>query len=84
MNEPISNKEVIDKLVDYFVKQNPKIVAKLLANYMVDTHRIFYHHLLPIEELEFLRQRCLKNSESLEKFIKYGPQGDLTCDTLSE
>ncbi len=78
MNEPISNKEVIDKLVDYFVKQNPKIVARLLANYMIDLNRVCNLNSLSDSENELLLDRLQTNCLSLQKFIEEGPKGDLT------
>ena len=77
-----TNKEVIDKLQEYFLTQDPKVVCRILANIMIDVRRIHWSHNLPEDELERLVERIKKNSEQLKDFIENGPRGNLTCGPL--
>lgn len=72
-----TNKEVIDKLTEYFITQDKKTIARSLANMMIDFNRIFYLKSLPEDERVLLNARIIANMLALRKFIKDGPDGDL-------
>lgn len=73
-----TNKEVIDKLTEYFITQDKKTIARSLANMMIDLNRIFYLKTLPEDEKALLNARVIANVLSLRRFIENGPEGDLT------
>ncbi len=77
-----TNKEVIDKLQEYFLTQDPKVVCRMLANMMIDIRRMYWSQNLPKDELERFFERTKKNSEQLKDFIENGPRGNLTCGPL--
>ncbi len=66
----ISNKEVIEKLTKYLLKQDFNIVCRLLAGCMIDYNRLYYFEDLPVDERERLMVRIKANSEQLNKFIE--------------
>jgi hypothetical protein len=72
-----TNKEVIDSLVEYFLKQPPKIIARGLANAMVDIKRLYMFSECSNEEKKSLLFRTDQNIRALNKFIKDGPDGYL-------
>jgi len=72
----ISNKEVIQKLTQYFMNQDKSLVCRLLANAMIDYNRIYNSDILPDDELENLNFRIRQNSNELKKFIDNG----CSCD----
>lgn len=73
-----TNKEVVEKLVEYFLTQDQASVCRILANLMIDMHRINNISKLEEKEKASLFFRMDKNSKSLLDFVKNGPQGDLT------
>jgi hypothetical protein len=77
-----TNKEVIEKLESYFLEQDHKAVCRLLANMMIDMHRMSHIKKLPVDELIGLLRRQEFNKIELEYFIKNGPRGPLTMETL--
>jgi hypothetical protein len=64
-----TNKEVIDKLTEYFLEQDPKIVARSLANMMIDLNRIRNFRELCPDDIYCLSDRINKNLDSLHRFI---------------
>jgi hypothetical protein len=78
----MKNKEVADKLVEYFLTQDPKIVARVAANSIIDLNRVFYMSKLSNEELKSLFIRMDRNTKALANFVQNGPQGDLTVGEL--
>lgn len=78
----ITNKEVIDQLQDYFLKQDPKDVARLLANMMIDMHRVATVCSLPEDEQESLSTRIQINSSTLQEFVENGFKGDFSFGPL--
>lgn len=78
----MNNKDLIDKLEAYLLAQNPKIVARLLANTMVDFHRLYTIEYLPFEEVECLFQRIEKNAQSLREFAKNDKHEPLSMGPL--
>lgn len=66
----MNNKDLIDKLQDYFLTQDPKIVTRILANCMVDFHRLYTIEHLPFEEVDCLFKRIEENAISLRKFAE--------------
>ncbi len=78
----MNNKEVIDKLVEYFLTQDPKIVARLAANSIIDLNRFFYMRKLSNDELKTLLRRIDRNMKALQNFIQNGPDGDLILENV--
>lgn len=68
----MKNKELIDRLQAYFLTQDPNVVARILANYMIDMHRLCCVWEIPEEEQENLACRMSINSEKLQDFAKNG------------
>lgn len=64
-----TNKEVIELLQNYYLKQDSKIIARCLANVVIDLHRIQNFEFLPNSEKECLIDRMRLNGEQLEKFL---------------
>jgi len=74
----MKNKEVIDKLQEYFINEcDPKIVARTLAGMMVDMNRVKNIKQLTKSEKECLFDRIDNNCKQLEDFIKNGPRETL-------
>lgn len=73
----ITNKDVVQKLVDYFLTQNPEDVARLLANNLIDFNRIFHSKDLQEEEYNSLVKRIKINLDTLNDFVKNGAKGPL-------
>jgi hypothetical protein len=75
-----TNIEVIDALSKYFLSQDPALIARGLANCMLDLQRF-----LAIGELA-TEDQCLllKNVESLNKFIKDGPDGSIVFKAFKD
>lgn len=67
-----TNKEVIDNLQRYFLKQDMKVITRALANAMIDYYRIAHRSTLPEDELTRLVYRIKKNADQLQKFVKSG------------
>lgn len=73
----VSNKEVVQALVRYFLKQEKEALAENLAHCMLDFHRLAtWDHLSEKEKLNF-KARMMMNDSSLIDFIKNGPKGAL-------
>ncbi len=64
----MTNKELIDKLQAYFLKQDPKVVTRILANMYIDINRVFNVEQLPDQELISLQSRMELNHNELQKF----------------
>lgn len=77
-----TNKQLIDELQAYFLEQDPAIVARLLANSMIDLHRWKNFETLDDETLTNLIYRTTANSITLIKFSKEGPDGALSMGPL--
>lgn len=69
----ISNKELIEKLTTYFLKQDPEVVCKLLAAAMIDMSRYRNFDKLGDEELRSLLYRTEHNFHELQDFVKEWP-----------
>lgn len=79
----MTNKDLIDKLCKYFKEDcDHDIVCRLLANMMIDMHRIRNFEHIAHEERESLNLRMIHNEFQLEKFIK--KDGKLPGIRLSE
>ena len=80
----MKNKEIIDKLTDYFIKEgDPQIVARILAGMMIDFNRILHFHELPDDEKTSLVERMRLNNEELMKFAREGGHQPLKLDTTT-
>ena len=77
-----TNKQVINDLVEYFLTQDPKVVARSLAATMIDLQRIVHIDELPDDERMCLRLRIGANVAALKKFAKDGPDGNLILHNL--
>lgn len=77
-----TNKEVSDKLTEYFLTQDPEVVARILAANMIDLNRLYHFELLEDDERENLFRRLDHNIGQLEEFIKNGPMSDLKATHL--
>lgn len=80
----MDNKEIIKKLTDYYLTQDPKIVARALANCIIDIHRIVHYHELPESKAISLNARLLLNSASFDKFILEGCDEDMKLDDIGD
>lgn len=78
-----TNKEVIDRLQEYFLNQDPKIVARLAGSLMIDLNRIVCASSMKEEELECLIYRMGQMRDELIKFIKNGPTGDIRIEIMN-
>ncbi len=76
-----TNKEIVDALQEYFLQQDPKIVARLLANFFIDFNRLVNIDKLPEMEKFWLRRRIQHNVDQLHKFVK-GDRSALTCENV--
>lgn len=77
-----SNKEIIDKLVEYFMTQDKLSLSVIVANYMIDFNRIFYLHKLDESEKINLQFRIEMIVKQLDSFVKNGPQGDIKITSV--
>jgi coenzyme F420-reducing hydrogenase delta subunit len=64
-----TNKEIIYLLQEYYLKQDPKIIARCLANMMIDLNRLQHFSYLSSNEAISLMVRMEKNAEQISKFI---------------
>lgn len=79
----MKNKELIQRLVDYFLTQKPETVARGFAGAMLDMCRIRSMSDLPEDELACLLERIDKNAIEIHKFAKNGPSGDLNVHRIN-
>lgn len=68
----ITNKEVIDKLQQYYMSSDPAIVARALANAVIDMNRIYNIESIQEGEYECLLYRIEMNAKSVQKFVADG------------
>lgn len=68
-----TNKELIDALQEFFLTQDPKVIAHTLAIFMIDLQRILNFENLEKDEQESLHFRILKNVQEIQKFAKESP-----------
>lgn len=80
----MNNKEVIGKLIEYYLTQDPKMIARVLANCMVDFNRLTHYQGLSPDELERLEGRLKFNDEALRKFAKDEKHEDLKLFIFKE
>lgn len=57
----MNNKEVVDKLQEYYLTQDIQTVTRLCANFAIDINRFYYFEKLSIEEKFNLIQRTKHN-----------------------
>lgn len=82
----MTNKEVINKLTEYYLTQDPKVVCRFLANCMIDINRFLNIDSLPIKEGEQLVERAMINMKAVKEYLK-DPEGNakpLTLMTINE
>lgn len=80
----LTNKEIIQKLTKYFLKENPEKIARLLANMIIDMNRIVYLDDLPSNEQQSLFERMKANSDELNDFINSTQLESLKIYNLEE
>jgi hypothetical protein len=66
----MKNKEAILKLTEYFLLQDRGLIARALANMMIDLNRLDKYESLPPKEAEVLAIRIEKNLDQLRDFLK--------------
>ncbi|HMG13869.1 MAG TPA: hypothetical protein VK590_00410 [Saprospiraceae bacterium] len=65
----MNNKEVIKRLTEYFLKQDPKDIAKALSACMIDFNRLMHADSLGEIERANLFMRVRLNVEELQRFL---------------
>jgi hypothetical protein len=80
----LTNKEVIDRLVEYLYCQERGALCRALANFMIDLQRVNNINHLPEDEKKNLLIRIRKNSETLQEFIENGSTKPLTIGPLND
>jgi hypothetical protein len=73
----MNNKEVIDILQKYFLKQEHELVTKMLANCIVDLNRFLNFQDLSILEADHLIKRTKNNMKEIVACIKDNTNNDL-------
>lgn len=68
----LSNKDVIDKLISYYRKQDIEVIYRMLANALIDYNRMDIFDLLDKEEKTILLTRIGFNARALRKFMREG------------
>ena len=77
-----TNKQVIAELTEYFLTQDPRVIAKACAANMIDIMRMWEFQTLPPDEQKSLMDRIYLNVEALKKFAKEGPDGNLQLHNM--
>jgi len=72
----MQNKDVIDKMQNYFLQQDPASVARILAAVMIDLNRLSNIKLLGKDEKASLLNRLKLNAYQVQKFAR----GDIMSD----
>lgn len=81
----MKNKEVVAKLIEYYMNKDKKTICRVLANFMIDFNRIQNIDSLPIDEFIRLSNRLDKNYKSLHEWIKNGfPDDELILEIFKE
>jgi enhancing lycopene biosynthesis protein 2 len=78
-----TNKEIIDALTEYFMDADKEVLARIVANNMIDFHRLRTVRQLPEQERECLLARMDSQEEQLIDFIKNGPKCKLKCQVVT-
>jgi hypothetical protein len=78
----MDNKQVIEKLTEYFMTQDKHLIARGLAGAQLDFYRYNKWDSLPTTELVCLHERTRLMAEEFEKFVRNGPDGDLKIVTM--
>ena len=78
----ISNKELINRLTDYFMEQDKEAICRSLANAMIDLHRVANADSMGVKEAECLLYRLAHNSKQLMSFAKNGPSGSFSVRNI--
>ena len=77
-----TNKQVIAELTEYFLTQEPRVIAKACAATMIDVMRMWEFQTLPIDQQKSLIDRIYLNVQALKKFAKDGPDGNLQLHNM--
>ena len=77
-----TNKEAIAKLQSYLVKQDPYVLSRALAAFMIDMNRIYYIRDLPDDEYDNLFDRVEKNVKELHAFLNDESDGPLVIHNM--
>lgn len=68
MSKEITNKEVINKLCDYFMTQDRTVVSRLCANLIIDLNRYHYDYSCP-HNISTLKKRIDHLMQQVNKLI---------------
>jgi hypothetical protein len=79
----ISNREIIKRLKEYFLENDPEIVAHLLASSMIDFNRLLHPEQMTPNEMECLWKRMKLNNDQLINFVENGPTHKLTFERMN-
>ncbi len=66
----MTNKEVVDKLQLYYLTQDPKMVARICANFALDLNRFLNIDDLDDDEKEDFLRRISFNVGEIYKFVR--------------
>ena len=78
----MENKELMDKLVDYYMRSDRESLALALAGLQLDIVRFMAFDILPKEEQECLIERSTSLMEQTDIFIKSGAIEPFRCTRL--
>jgi hypothetical protein len=78
----MTNKELMEKLVVYYLKQDPEVVAKSLAGCLIDFERVRNYSLLDETEQDCLKARMDHNSRELYKFVSGKEDGPMRVENV--
>lgn len=79
----VSNKDTLEALVRYFLKQPKEELARALAGCIIDFDRLANWDKLSEKEQLCFKTRMQFNTLSLHDFMKNGPKGDLKVHKLN-
>lgn len=83
LNMKKKNKEIIEELTKYFMKQPQEHTCELLACMIIDLNRIVNSKELEKSELESLKLRIQWNIDQINYFIKNGTANYLKLETIN-
>lgn len=66
----MDNKEVSKLLQEYFLKQDPKLIARACANFILDLNRFINFKNISVEERSSLVERTKLNMKEVYNFLK--------------
>jgi hypothetical protein len=73
----MENKELVEKLIEFFRTQDIELIYRLLANCMIDNNRWLNLNEFSTQERRSFIQRMKINDNEITKFAKYGPDKNI-------